>query len=197
VEGEAWSPGPLDVNRMVQRLHGAFNNQLSTPNSAIVIPPTPEVLTPSTTNASNTSTGRSSQAPAREEYRETPSLRSASRRVAEVTGVADNLVEPIGDEGNEPLASTTIDTGPLIWPLSATHIPESDNDLVLRPGPPIPLQDFLSQMEPFDFDKFLEQDDAAELKFSQSDLVDPHSGNDTAEVAETLWTRQGISQGNN
>jgi hypothetical protein len=56
-EAEARLPGPLDVNRMVERLHGAFNNQFSTQRPAIAIPPTPKVLTPSTTNASHTSTG--------------------------------------------------------------------------------------------------------------------------------------------
>jgi len=182
---------------MVQRLHGAFNNQFSTHNSAIIIPPTPEDLTPPTTNASNTSTGRSSQAPQREEYQETPSLRSASKRVAEATGVADNSDEPIGDESNEKAASSTANTSSPVWPLSATHIPENDNNSIFPPAPPIPLRDLLGQMEPFDFDSFIEQDDAAaaELNFSQPDLVNPYIGN-TAEVTGTLGARQGISQGN-
>ena len=155
---------------MVQRLHSAFNSQFSTEHPAIAIPQTPEALTPSTTNASNTSTCRSSQVPPREESQETPSLRSASRRAAEVTKAANMLVMPACDESNEQSTSPIVGAGPPVWCLSATPSLERDNTSGFRPDSPIPIQDLLGQMEPFDFDTFLHQDDTTEQKTPHSEL---------------------------
>lgn len=190
IEAEARSPGPLDVNRMVERLHGAFNNQFSTQRPAIAIPPTPEVLTPSTTNASHTSTGRSSQVPLRKEYQETPSLRTASRRIAEATGGASNLLEPVGDESDGQPTSTTIATGPPLWQLFATHISESCSASGFGPVSPIPIRDLFGEMEPFGFDQYMEQNEATDLNISQPEGYDgPSAWKYNPEITETLSTR--------
>jgi hypothetical protein len=190
IEAEARSPGPLDVNRMVERLHGAFNNQLSTQRPAIAIPLTPEVLTLSTTNASHTSTGRSSQVPLREEYQGTPSLRTATRCIAEVTGGAGNLFESIGYESDGQLISTTIATGPPPLQLFATHTPESGSASGFGPVSPIPIRDLFGEIEPLNFDQYMEQNEATDLNISQLEGYDGLSAwNYNLEIAETLSTR--------
>jgi hypothetical protein len=117
-------------------------------------------------------------------------LRIASRRIAEVTGGASNLLEPVGDESDGQHTSTTISSGPPLWQLFATHIPESGSASGFGPVSPIPIRDLFGEMEPFDFDQYMEQNEATDLNISQAEGYDgPSAWKYNPETAETLSTR--------
>lgn len=169
-------PGPLDLTRMLERLHGAFNNQFSAQHAAVVILPPLEVLTPSTTNASNTSAGQSFPAPPREE---SPSLRNGSRYIENATGLANNLIDPVSDEAIE------MDPEISAWRLSTSHVPDSDSAAGTGPVSPIPRGDLFCHTEPFNYNQYMPTDEDAGLNVSQSE---PGGGqyawNDALDIAD-------------
>jgi hypothetical protein len=159
----------------MERLHGAFNDQFSTQHTASIIQPPLEVLTPSTTNASNVSTSQSLLIPAPEE---SPSSRNVARRVEEATALDNYLTDPISDEANET------GTGFPAWPLSESRISESDN-AGARPDLPIPRRDLFDQMEPFDYNQYMQPNEDAELNNPQPELDgDQFAWNDAFEIAD-------------
>ncbi len=109
----------------------------------------------------------------------------------EATGRANNVLEHVYDESDGQPTSKTIGTGPPVWNSSATNILESGSASEFGPVSPIPIRDLLREMEPFDFDQYMQQNEATELNISQSELYGgPYFWNYNPEVAETLSTRR-------
>ncbi|RFU30669.1 hypothetical protein B7463_g5654, partial [Scytalidium lignicola] len=122
VREETTTPAAVNANRLIQRLQEAFNAQLPAESPSSLIPQTPAVLTPSTTNESGRSTDVSfSQGQRRVPYQESPSVTRTSQQVALVTTFS-------ADDLTQKSTSRASSNGSPAGPLDNRYPSSSNND---------------------------------------------------------------------
>jgi hypothetical protein len=146
---ETESPAAIDANRLMQRLHEAFSAQLYPPSS--VIPRTPAVLTPSTTNDGTRSTGRSSQGQWRVSLEQSPSV-TATQQVNSALDITSTML--LSDNLATPSPWLASNNRPPASPVINTHLSSTENDLQLHlASSPVPFK--LVNDNHFDLDQFI------------------------------------------
>lgn len=167
---ETRSPNDIDVSKLLQRVDGAFNAQLSDPNLALMTPQTPMMLTPSTSNDSNPSTDKSSQTKRQEAVIETPSLKRSSERVVMTTDSKD--VKVSSSELVEPPAF--LSKGPPVFNLNHSNLSNGSDELLESTELSIPIRSFKDDVQPFDFEQIELEDpfDTFENDVDQSGIAD-------------------------
>jgi len=178
IQEEAQLPDTVDFNRLIQRVQGAFNAQLSTQTAHGFVPRTPSVLTPSTSNTSNTSGGRSSKVTTRDVYQRTPSVLRTSRLVASATRSGDTLLVSSSEELDEPSEFAITGDESSFLPFYTAHVSET-NDFSAsgqpQAFPVVSFRGFTARTERFDFDQDYvgeEQSDSHNFSFSPPNLDD-------------------------
>ena len=149
IQWETRSPNDINVPRLLQRVDGAFNAQLSDRNLTLMAPQTPIMLTPSTSNDSNPSTDKSSQTKRLEAVIESPSLKRSSEKVVMKTDSKDVKVSSSGLV--EP--STFLSKGPPVFNLNHSNLSNGSDELLESTEFSIPIQSFKDDVQPFDFEQ--------------------------------------------
>jgi hypothetical protein len=142
IEEETRSPSEIDVNRFLLRVDEVFNTRRSADRLTTVIPRTPLILTPSTSQNSNGSTGMSSQAQAREMYIASPSVKHCSEKIVLATSSGNNMSP--SSEFLKPSTLPRPSNGNQACSLDKSQFPNGTGDL--------PILDFRDDNIPLDFE---------------------------------------------
>ena len=136
----------------MQRLHEAFNAQLSPESPSSLIPRTRGTLTPSTTNDSTRSTGRSSEDQWLVSLEQSPSVAHTSQQFTLALGVTSTMLS--SDSLATPQSWLPSNNGHPASPIISTHLSSTDNDLLLpSANSPVPFKH--DNDNPFDLDQYM------------------------------------------